>query len=101
MTAPERGGARPTHAARIAAGTAASTLLCGVYTASAIAGFGWDAVVLAKPATTLTTSGPLTAEQLDYFARFPNNVPFLFVELIVGRVGDLVGLPPSATRWSG
>lgn len=91
-----RPGARwgQTHPRRtIAAGTAVSTLLCGVYTASAITGFGWDAAVLAKSATTLTDGGRLTGEQLDYFARFPNNVPFLFVELIVGKVGDLVGLP--------
>lgn len=75
------------------AGTAGGTALFGLYAVSAVIRFGWDAGVVAEAAATLADGGQLGARHLDYFAWFPNNVPLLFVEVVLARLGALVGVP--------
>lgn len=62
-----------------------------VYGVSASIRFGWDAGTITGAAAVLTDGGVLDAAQVDYFARFPNNVPLLALETLIIRAGGVVG----------
>src|SRR5690606_23260607 len=62
-----------------------------VYGVSASIRFGWDAGTVTGAAVVLTDGGVLDAAQVDYFARFPNNVPLLALETLIIRAGGVIG----------
>lgn len=62
------------------------------YGVSASIRFGWDAGTITGAARLLAGGGDLDAAQVDYFARFPNNVPLLALETLIIRAGGLVGV---------
>lgn len=78
-------------------GTVVVTLVTGVLAGASLMRFGWDSRAVANAARTLAEGGSLDAHQIDYFARFPNNVPFLWVETLAARAGALIGLPAVAS----
>jgi hypothetical protein len=73
-------------------GAVAVTIVAGALAVASRISFGWDAGVVASAAGTLARGGTLAADQLDYFARFPNNVPFLAVETLAARTATPLGL---------
>lgn len=81
----------------VAAGTAVGMVLSGIYAASATISFGWDAGAVTQAAVMVHTGDTLSAHLLDYFARFPNNVPLLFLEVTAIRAGALLGLSAVTT----
>lgn len=80
----------------VAAGSATTLVLAAAVTAGTLTRFGWDARVVARAAEVQAAGGALDAAQVDYFARFPNNVPLLAFQALLGQVAEAVGLPALA-----
>ncbi|WP_256829359.1 hypothetical protein [Ornithinimicrobium faecis] len=65
------------------------------YAFSAVISYGWDAGAVANAAETLSQDRHLSDHVLDYFARFPNNVPLLALEMLIVDLGHAVGFSPT------
>jgi hypothetical protein len=74
-------------------GAVLAVIAAWVYGMSAAIRFGWDAGTITGAASVLAGGGHLDTAQVDYFARFPNNVPLLALETLIIRAGGLVGVP--------
>lgn len=73
-------------------GSVAGLLISAVVAAGTLIQFGWDARAVASVASALVEGGQLSDQQVDYFARFPNNVPLLAFEVVLGSIGKVLGL---------
>ena len=77
-------------------GTALGALASSICAAASTIPFGWDARAVVQAAQVLAAGGELDPHGLDYFARFPNNVPLLALESLLARGDAALGLPTPA-----
>lgn len=72
---------------------------CGAtaYALSAVISYGWDAGAVAHAAETLSRDQHIRDHLLDYFARFPNNVPLLALEQFMIDLGHTVSISPTVS----
>lgn len=75
-------------------GAGLAVVAAWVYGVSAAIRFGWDATIIVRAAHQLAEGGDLAKTHVDYFARFPNNVPLLALETGIVRVGQALGMAP-------
>ncbi len=85
----------------VALGTAVTTALAAISATASLVHVGWDAGAVIHAAEALVAGRELDPHTLDYFARFPNNIPLLSLEMTVLRVGSVLGLSHMASLVAG
>lgn len=89
---------RPLHG-KVWVGVLLGWLLGAGQAVVVIAPYGWDAGEVQRQAQVLAAGDALDAAQLEYFARYPNNLPLAAMEVGVMRVGAWVGVPPMGSLF--
>lgn len=74
-------------------GSVVGLLLVAVATASSVTVYGWDAGAVTQGADDLRAGRGTSPGRMEYFARYPNNLPLLALELTAARAGGVVGIP--------
>lgn len=85
----------------VAAGTAVTTVLAAVSATASLVRVGWDAGVVIQAAEVLVARRELDPHTLDYFARFPNNVALLSLEMTIIRAGSALGMSHTTSLIAG
>ncbi|GGK66487.1 hypothetical protein [Ornithinimicrobium pekingense] len=83
-------------AAAVGRGTAVAGLVVVAHLPLALIDFGWDARQVYWGAELLAADEELAGSRVEYFAKYPNNIPLLAMLSAAAKVGSWAGLSPLA-----